>query len=700
MTEQRGIRDALEALATRGTPRGADEVLAAARSAPRRPRPLHIVVAAAAVVAVLAAGLAVRAAEGGDDGAGLERAGSPSPSLPTPPGRVATTTTTTEPRVVAVSESDLVLFDDCDDVVSTLRARAVDDVGPYGLPGLEYAMPVGPVAGGDAALGGTPDAAPGSAPVASPPPSTSRTNAQEAGIDEPDLVETDGRRVFVLRHDGGGPMVSVVALGASPGRTPGTRLPMASATGMMQVGDKLVVLGATNDRRAGLVSIVDVSGDPVVTHQLEVEGAIVDARAVGGTVQLVTRFAPVLDWTSPTSGSAEAQARAIATNRSLVQAASVDDWLADWLVRSATGETVVARPRASACNDTRHPQVFSGYSSTTLHTLDLDDLTASLTTSVIADSTAVYASNDNLYVTSTAWRDVDAGEVVPAEDTNIHRFELGTAPAYKGSGTAPGIVRREFGLSEHEGHLRVASHRWEGTSEAFVTVLRIDADALTEVGRVGGIGKGEQLFGVRWVGPLGFLVTFLQIDPLHVIDVRDPANPVVAGELEVPGFSTYLHPVGDGLLLGVGRDATSDGRVRGAQVSLFDVRDPARPTRLDADPLSEADHSSTPVDHDYHAFLWWAQRSLAFVPLVESYPPEQSGDTPHAGRIETSFVAVRLGGGLLAEAGRLTPHGTVPASSPERAVIVGDLAIGVFASGVRVASLDTFEPRAWVPFDE
>jgi uncharacterized secreted protein with C-terminal beta-propeller domain len=145
-----------------------------------------------------------------------------------------------------------------------------------------------------------------------------------------------------------------------------------------------------------------------------------------------------------------------------------------------------------------------------------------------------------------------------------------------------------------------------------VTVLDERQGALRQIGQVDGLGKGERIFAVRFIGPAGYVVTFRQVDPLYVVDLERPAHPVVRGELKIRGYSAYLHPVGPGLLLGVGQDATDAGAQLGTQLSLFDVSDPSNPRRLHQAAVAGA---SSQAEFDHHAFLWWAPRDLAVVPL-------------------------------------------------------------------------------------
>ena len=117
-------------------------------------------------------------------------------------------------------------------------------------------------------------------------------------------------------------------------------------------------------------------------------------------------------------------------------------------------------------------------------------------------------------------------------------------------------------------------------SESFVTTLDERAVSSSVLGRVGGLGKGERIYAVRFAGDTGYVVTFRQVDPLYTLDLANPSRPAVLGELKVEGYSAYLHPIGGDLLLGIGQDATGEGRVLGTQLSLFDVSNLRRPSRL------------------------------------------------------------------------------------------------------------------------
>jgi uncharacterized secreted protein with C-terminal beta-propeller domain len=284
--------------------------------------------------------------------------------------------------------------------------------------------------------------------------------------------------------------------------------------------------------------------------------------------------------------------------------------------------------------------------------------------------------------------------------TEIHRFDA-SAPGettYAGSGTVPGFVLNQFALSEHDGVLRVASTdepAWlpEGPSpepaQSYVTVLGAQGGRLAQVGQVGGLGKGQRIYAVRFVGTAGYVVTFRQMDPLYAIDLSDPAAPRVAGELELSGYSAYLHPIGGGLLLGIGQEANAQGRPEGTQVSLFDVSDPTAPRRLQHVVYG---NGSSDAEFDHHAFLWWGPTGLAVLPL-QLPPSSPDGKDAFAGA-----VGLHVAPDGIAEVGRVV-HGSGDHVAPVgRSLVVGDRLYTLSYLGLQASRLDTLAPVAAVPF--
>ena len=291
-------------------------------------------------------------------------------------------------------------------------------------------------------------------------------------------------------------------------------------------------------------------------------------------------------------------------------------WLPTYRIKRAGAKAGPARPLVQ-CRKVRRSPEFSGLGMLTVLTVDLaKGLEPVDTTAVMTDGRIVYASPESLYVATERWAD-RPDPAKPMTDKNgvrtaIHKFDISSPlrTQYRGSGDVAGYLLSQWSLSEYKGVLRVVSTEspawWVGPgqaeSESFLTTLRSNGTALVQAGRIGGLGKGERVYAVRMIGDTGYVVTFRQIDPLYTVDLAIPERPRVLGELKIPGYSAYLHPVGEGLILGVGQDATEEGRPTGTQLSLFDVSNLSRPTRLHTEHLglgwSEA-------ESDHHAFLYW-----------------------------------------------------------------------------------------------
>jgi uncharacterized secreted protein with C-terminal beta-propeller domain len=315
-------------------------------------------------------------------------------------------------------------------------------------------------------------------------------------------------------------------------------------------------------------------------------------------------------------------------------------------------------------------------------TVDAEDPRPGPAATVVGAGETVYASTEHLYVTSTAWQEPQAAvPMPPTTSTDIHEFDIRdkVRTGYVGSGRVGGRLLSSFSLSEHDGALRVASTD-DATMESAVTVLQEKDGALAEVGRVGGLGKGERIYAVRFLGDRGYVVTFRQTDPLYVLDLADPSAPAVRGELKINGYSAYLHPIGEHRLLGIGQDATDQGRVQGTQVSLFDVSDPAAPKRLANAVLPQ---SRSEAEFDHHAFLWWAKSRLTVVP-VQSY---QDG--------ASAAVGFTVGDDELREVGRVEHPDR---SMIRRTIVVGDRVLTVSDTGLASSALDTLSNPSWLVF--
>jgi uncharacterized secreted protein with C-terminal beta-propeller domain len=322
------------------------------------------------------------------------------------------------------------------------------------------------------------------------------------------------------------------------------------------------------------------------------------------------------------------------------------------------------------------PESFSGTSLVTVLSFDLAGASMSdaQPTSVFADGETVYGSGTNLYLAHDqrwrGWRGPTAwNNPQNTEETEIFQFDITSPkPVYVAGGKVPGWLLNQYSLSEHDGVLRVAttnSAPWDQTEKSSSSVysLRRSDGSLNRIGFVGGLGKGERIYAVRFVGPVGFVVTFRQTDPLYTLDLSNPARPTVVGELKIPGYSAYLHPVEGGRLIGVGQDATDQGRVTGTQISLFDVGNLADPRRLDQHKIPRA---YSEAENNPHAFLYWPATKLLVVPLNDE------------------ALLLRVEGGTLTELNRISHRD----GQIRRSLVIGETLWTIAHNSVMASTLD------------
>jgi len=611
----------------------------------------------------------------------------------------------------------LVQFDACDAFLEYVISNAVDVVGPYGLDPHVFRDTFG---GAEWALAGNDGAAPTTEASGG---DFSGTNVQVEGVDEPDIVKTDGERIVALAA---GDLVVVDVTGEEPTEIGRLAIDDLSVQSMFLSGDTVLLLGSVWNQQpvpfprdlAGFGPVpasltvqiveIDISAEPEEMRTIKIDGAFVSGRLVGDSVRLVVTSSPVgFEWSYPTGSGLRAEREAIETNQEIVRNSTADNWIPYFITTDADGD-VVDEGTLFDCKRASHPSEFSGLDMLSVVTVDLvDGLEVVDATGVLATGDTVYSSPQNLYVATQNWQTwtwLRNGEEADAPDgptTEVHMFDISDpeTTSYVASGSVEGFLLNQFSMDEHQGMLRVATttspNGWGGPdSDSRVTVLRPIADGLFRVGMVDGLGETEQIYSVRFMGDVAYVVTFRQTDPLYTVDLSDPRDPEVMGELKIPGYSAYLHPLGNGLLMGVGQDATDDGRIQGTQVSVFDVTDPSDPTRVDTFTLSKG--TSSEVEYNHHAFLYWD--GLAVIPVQQYWFDE--------GKDEMSMGAIGL---RIEDSGEISDMGDIihPGGGDEnwdgRAQILRSVAIGgslftVSAKGIMKSDLGTLDEIAWMSF--
>jgi len=427
------------------------------------------------------------------------------------------------------------------------------------------------------------------APMPFPPPtdgggdeSYGTTNVQVEGIDESDVLKNDGEYLYYVNGD------KVFILRALPA----SEMELVSEIKLEDsYGNELYILGdrlAVISRSPATVRVFDISdkAKPALIKTFRQEGWLVSSRMQEGRVYLLTNTYKNLNF--------KLKNGAIAPE--------------DILPKTALNgtETCLPAEKIAVLPDTKEPGYLIASS------IDLKDADAPVETiAVFGAGDQVYMNLDAIYVTRTVydgawWRNVNC-------KTQVYRFDLCAegkiAPGPKGE--AAGWPLNQFSMDEHKGFFRIATtgRNKDGRN---VNILTIFDQDLKETGCIENIAPGEAIQSARFMGDLGYLVTFERVDPLFTMDLSDPYDPKILGELKIPGFSSYLHPWGGGYLIGVGRGGGEDGLDGSTKISLFDVSDPKNPIEADNVVIPKS-HSE--VEYNHKAFVACPGKDLIGMPM-------------------------------------------------------------------------------------
>ncbi|MHB1485064.1 MAG: beta-propeller domain-containing protein [Saccharofermentanales bacterium] len=286
-------------------------------------------------------------------------------------------------------------------------------------------------------------------------------------------------------------------------------------------------------------------------------------------------------------------------------------------------------------------------------------------TSGTESKAAISGTSDTITGTTGIFRadvyDIDEGTVVM-------KFGLaGQGVKFTVAGKVPGQVLNQYSMDEFNGAFRIATTK-QGMQTPSNNVYALDT-TLKVTGKIENLAPGERIYAVRFVGKTGYVVTFRNMDPLFVIDLSNPASLKLLGELKIPGFSNYLHPVSPTLLMGIGQNTVTlyrkdengneveSGSVQsGLKVSLFDVSDPKNPKEVDSLVFGGAG-SNTEAQYNPRAFVWWNTQMTALFPAYLN--GEDGGTSYDKGAYESpksGALAVSVVGNTLKEKARLFPE--------------------------------------------
>jgi hypothetical protein len=561
----------------------------------------------------------------------------------------------------------------------------------------------------------------------------SGTNNQIVGVDEADIVKTDGRYVYVAAN---GALRIIEAL--DPRIVSVTKVP-GSARDLFVEGDRAVVYVSSGsaarsctygydcafggDGSTTKVLVFDIANrsEPKLVRQIDLSGSLIAARRIGKAVHTV-----VADGDAPGHGPGypvwPKDFEMCGTEESIVRAKfaklAADN---ERLLRAKASFSSMPTMRDKGvdqplCTNVLRTAIRDGQAFTTVVSFALDDDKAPATAASIQSRPgAVFASGDALYLSVVHQRkgaSANKGRWYSSyasvdEASEIHKFHIGASPRetrYVGSGIVPGHVLNQFAMDEWYGYLRVATTRGrvpDPKVESAVSILAEGADGnLARIGAIEKIAPGEDIRAVRFDDDRGYVVTFKKTDPLFVLDLYQPSRPAILGELKIPGFSTYLHRIDPEHLLSIGFDANDHGDFAyfdGVILQLFDVKNPTEPKLVHKEKIGTRGSSSEAAT-DHLAFNYFADQGLLAVPMTIC---EGGGDGKNGTELAFSGLLVydvdiergftRLGG---------VDHGTKGAScqawwsnassAVKRSVFLDDLVYSIAGDRAKVQRMTRF----------
>jgi uncharacterized secreted protein with C-terminal beta-propeller domain len=517
----------------------------------------------------------------------------------------------------------------------------------------------------------------------------SETNVQVTGVDEADFVKNDGRYIYMLAH---GKFRIVQAWPAEQASEIAAFEIEGDPKKLFVLDDRAFIYSSldkieqnryngwhyredsectygydcefTGDGHELKITVLDLTEitQPKLVRELQFSGAYLNARRIGNAVYSAVifpelkipgiQYSPHQTWRSAIcSQTHPIDLEVIKTefenlkieNRQLIESADITEWLPNIKEVSYSGDTPQPEQTKSLfdnCDDFYRTQQRDSMHVLSIISTEINGEAPLQSTTIIGKPGAVYASHEALYVAakhsqqsmSTPWFFNNDRDI--SEASTIHKFKLTNEPPasqYQGSGVVKGRVLNQFSMDEYEGYFRLATttgHLPNPNTHSTLSILEEKSGELVLVGEIDNIAPTEDIRSARFIGDKGYIVTFKKTDPLFVFDLSDPRNPSIAGELKIPGFSTYMHRLDDDHLLTIGYDSDDQGDFawfQGIMLQIFDVSNMRTPM-LTHKAVIGTRGSTSEAATNHLAFNYFRSKGLLAIPITicengqESHP--------------------------------------------------------------------------------
>ena len=505
------------------------------------------------------------------------------------------------------------------------------------------------------------------------------TNEQVAGVSEADVIKTDGKYIYValgksikiyLANNGNPILTDEIVMSVDPNTGQYIQL-----TEIYADKERLVVLGTRNSyydwirpipelmeniersimpywenksyTYCGVYSI-DQNGKSQLIKELEIEGSLLSSRKINNVVYLVTNK---YLYYNADPGNIIPTFRDTTKSKDFMQIPI--DKIMYYPNRLSSNYLIVS---AVDIMNEEEPASINAF---------------------LGSGNLVYMSNDALYVAGndiyTIWGTI----------TNVSKFNVvGTKIGFAGGGMVDGSILNQFSMDEFEGKLRVATTNWQQDSKNAVYILD---ESLNQIGSIENIAPTERIYSTRFMGNKGYIVTFRQIDPLFVLDLSDPTSPEITGELKVPGFSNYLHPISQNILLGIGQNVDEKtGTQLGIKLSLFDVSDQGKPREISNLVLGSSGSYAEVLSNHKALMLNPDRNMIAFDASLSN----TNGDYQKSYFYGALIIEAKEAG-TLKVLHQISNEG-IYGSHVKRVIYIGDILYYVLDDNIRAFNIDTF----------
>lgn len=479
----------------------------------------------------------------------------------------------------------------------------------------------------------------------------SKTNTQENGVDEADIVKTDGNYIYYLAN--GKLTITSVEENLKNVANIEFKDENYNPSELFVKENKLILIGTKYERgevnplqdgfkvrerdsyyqtyynNYTVIEVYDITNKekPELFRTVEVEGYYISSRMVGSNIYLIANKA---------------------INSYLCKNYEIDKLNEDVFKIQYLDSTVDNEKKCMDFSDICYIPEMDTANYLNVVSFDVDNNEKANINSYLGAGEEIYSSEKNLYVTKSKFvRDEDMEG--NKRTTEIYKFNLIDGKCkFQKTGAVPGLILNQFSMSEDGEYFRIATtdnSSWE--QENNTNNLYVLNSDLEIVGKLEGLAKGEKIYSVRFMGDRAYMVTFVETDPLFVIDLSIPTDPKVLGELKIPGYSKYLHPYDETHLIGFGENTEVvnygyGDRVitNGMKMALFDVTDPNNPQEMYSVDIGEKGTSSELL-YNHKSLLFSKEKDIIAFPISrteDNYKVEFRGAIVYGLNLEKGFT--------------------------------------------------------------